>query len=140
MEKVLEELAINELSGEKGLILFFYPKAGTSGCSLEAREYNKRLKDFQAIGYNVAGISADSEEENEEFSNECSLDYPLISDTSKKYVEQYKVWGEKKMFGMPSQGIIRSTFVIDPSGKTILEKRNVEPVEHIQELYLELKK
>jgi peroxiredoxin Q/BCP len=89
--KVLTDVDLSKLVGTKGLVVFFYPKAGTTGCSLEAQQYNRRLKEFQDLGYNVVGVSVDSTDANKTFSNDCKLDFPLISDTEKKLVDQYKV-------------------------------------------------
>jgi len=138
--KVLTDVDLSKLVGTKGLVVFFYPKAGTTGCSLEAQQYNRRLKEFQDLGYNVVGVSVDSTDANKTFSNDCKLDFPLISDTEKKLVDQYKVWGEKTRFGMQGWGVVRSTFVLDPALKIIWEGRDVNPTEHVDEVLQILKK
>jgi len=132
--RVLKSLDVKKLSGSKGLIIFFYPKAGTSGCSLEVAAYNKHLKEFQDLGYNVVGISNDDEKANDDFSCEKDLAYPLISDLTREITNQFKVIGEKQ------SGIIRSTFVVDSDGKILVEMRNVEPTKHIEELLQKLAK
>ena len=139
--RVLKNLDVKKLSGSKGLVIFFYPKAGTSGCSLEVAAYNQHLKEFQDLGYNVVGVSNDDEKANDDFSCEKDLAYPLISDLTGEITNQFKVIGEKtSRDGAKQNGIIRSTFVVDPEGKTLVERRNVEPTKHIEELLAKLTK
>jgi len=139
--RVLKSLDVKKLSGSKGLIIFFYPKAGGSGCSLEVAAYNKHLKEFQDLGYNVVGISKDNEKANDDFSCEKDLAYPLISDLTGEITDKFKVIGEQTSSdGKKQNGIIRSTFVVNPEGKILIEMRNVEPTKHIEELIEKLTK
>jgi len=98
------------------LVLFFYPKASTPGCTMEARDFTALLPDFVAAGARVVGISKDSVKRQENFAAKQALAVPLLSDAAGDTCERYGVWGEKKMYGKSFEGIIRSTFLIGADG------------------------
>jgi peroxiredoxin Q/BCP len=104
-----------DYSGSK-IILFFYPKADTSGCTLEACSIRDRYKEILDAGYIVFGISADNVSKQEKFANKYALPYPLIADDEKKLINAFGVWGPKKFMGKEYDGIYRTTFIIDENG------------------------
>lgn len=114
-----KEISLSDFSGKK-LILYFYPKDNTPGCTAEACNLRDNYKDLLKQGFAIVGISPDSEKSHKGFAEKFSLPFPLIADTSKKILNDYGVWGEKKMYGKSFLGVIRTTFVIDEKG--IIEK------------------
>ena len=107
-----------QLSDYKGkrLILFFYPKASTPGCTMEACNLRDNYQHLLSKGYEIVGVSADSEKRQLNFSNKYELPYPLLADEDKAVITSYGVWGPKKFMGREYDGIHRITFVIDESG------------------------
>jgi thioredoxin-dependent peroxiredoxin len=93
-------------------LLYFYPKDNTPGCTLEAQDFTRLKKDFEALGIQIIGVSKDSVASHEKFTTSCSLGIELISDTSGELHEQFSVIGEKKNYGKVYIGIIRSTFLL----------------------------
>ncbi len=100
----------------KKLVLFFYPKASTPGCTVEACNLRDNYQTFLAKGYDVLGVSADSKKRQSNFRNKHEFPYPLLADEDKKVIEAYGVWGPKKFMGRKYDGIHRTTFVIDEKG------------------------
>ena len=100
----------------KKLVLFFYPKASTPGCTVEACNLSDNYSRFQKLGYDVLGVSADSEKRQTNFRNKYKFPYPLLADEDKKVIEAYGIWGPKKFMGREYDGIHRTTFVIDEKG------------------------
>ncbi len=100
----------------KKLVLFFYPKASTPGCTVEACNLSDNYSRFQELGYDVLGVSADSEKRQTNFRNKYNFPYPLLADEDKKVIEAYGIWGPKKFMGREYDGIHRTTFVIDEKG------------------------
>ena len=127
-DKAPEVLGINEkgeeirLSAYKGkkIVLYFYPKDNTSGCTAEACNLNDNYADLTAKGYEVVGVSPDSIASHLKFIAKNNLSFNLIADTDKKIVEDYGVWAEKSMYGRKYMGVLRTTFIIDANG--IIEK------------------
>ncbi len=109
----------HELSDYKGkkLVVFFYPKANTPGCSAEACNLRDHWSDLQEKGYQVIGVSADSARKQTNFINKFELPFPLIADEDKKVIQAFGVWGPKKFMGKEYEGIHRTTFIIDENGK-----------------------
>jgi len=128
---------LKDYQGKK-LILFFYPKASTPGCTAEAcnlRDFNKKL---QEKGFSLLGVSADSPKRQQNFKSKNNLPFPLIPDVDKEIINAYGVWGPKKFMGKEYEGIHRTTFVIDEEGKieTIISKVKTKGhAEQILELY-----
>jgi thioredoxin-dependent peroxiredoxin len=128
------EVKLADFAGKK-VILYFYPKDNTPGCTAEAcnlrDNYDKLLKE----GFAVIGVSPDTEKSHKSFSGKYTLPFPLIADTSKKILNDYGVWGEKKMYGKSYFGVIRTTFIIDEKG--IIEKiiTKVETAGHTEQIF-----
>ncbi|EMQ94099.1 MULTISPECIES: thioredoxin-dependent thiol peroxidase [Xanthomarina] len=108
-------ISLNDYKGKK-LVLFFYPKASTPGCTAEACNLSDNYAKFQKAGYDILGVSADSEKRQSNFKNKYNFPYPLLADEDKKVIEAYGVWGPKKFMGKEYDGIHRTTFVIDEEG------------------------
>ncbi|MBN2135647.1 MAG: thioredoxin-dependent thiol peroxidase [Acidobacteria bacterium] len=123
----------------KWVIVYFYPKDNTPGCTVEAREFTKSVDDFSQLDAEIIGISADSPESHMKFTNKHDLKLTLLSDQDHKVMEDYGAWGIKKMYGKEYWGIIRSTFLIDPDGKiaeawySVKVKGHVEKVKEVLE-------
>jgi thioredoxin-dependent peroxiredoxin len=125
---------LSDYSGKK-VVLYFYPKDNTSGCTAEACNLRDNYQSFLTKGFAVIGVSIDSEKSHKGFASKYSLPFPLIADTSKKIVNDYGVYGEKKLYGKSYLGIIRTTFVIDERG--IIEKiiRQVDTKNHTEQIF-----
>jgi len=100
----------------KKLVLFFYPKASTPGCTAEACNLSDNYQSFLAKGYDVLGVSADSAKRQSNFKNKYEFPYPLLADEDKAVIEAFGVWGPKKFMGKEYDGIHRTTFIIDENG------------------------
>ena len=107
---------LNDFKGKK-VVLFFYPKASTPGCTSEACNLRDNYHSFQNKGYEIIGVSADSEKRQLNFSNKQELPYSLLADEDKAVIMAYGVWGPKKFMGKEYDGIHRTTFVIGEDGK-----------------------
>ncbi len=107
--------SLKEFRGKK-VILYFYPKDNTSGCTKQACTFSALVPDFEKLGAKVIGISKDSPSSHRKFTNSFSLKFLLLSDPELVAIREYGVWKEKKMYGKPVMGIVRTTFVIDESG------------------------
>lgn len=120
---------------DKKLILFFYPKASTPGCTLEAQSMRDSFDVFKRKGYEIVGVSADTVKQQKNFCDKNLLPYPLIADTDKNIIMNYGVWGEKKFMGRTFDGILRTTFVINEYGiiDEIISK--VETKNHATQLF-----
>jgi thioredoxin-dependent peroxiredoxin len=114
-----KEIKLEDFKGKK-VVLYFYPKDNTPGCTAEACNLRDNQDSFIKNGFVVIGVSPDSEKSHKGFAGKFSLPFPLIADTSKKILNDYGVWGEKKMYGKSFMGVIRTTFIIDEKG--IIEK------------------
>ena len=109
------EIKLSDYLGKK-LIIFFYPKDNTPGCTAQACNLRDNYSILQKAGFEIFGISIDSEASHQKFSDKHSLPFPLLPDTEKKIVNDYGVWGEKKFMGRTFLGTKRTTFVIDENG------------------------
>ena len=129
-----------ELADYKGkkLILYFYPKDNTAGCSAEAVNLKDNYKLLQDKGFEILGVSPDSEKSHQKFIEKKELPFNLIADTEKEILNTYGVWGEKKMYGRTYMGVFRTTFVIDEKG--IIQKifKKVKTKEHTEQILKEL--
>jgi peroxiredoxin Q/BCP len=108
-------IKLSDYSGKK-LVVFFYPKASTPGCTMEACNLRDNYDRFLAQGYDILGVSADSAKRQMNFKNKQELPYPLLADEDKKVINAFGVWGPKKFMGREYDGIHRITFVIDEHG------------------------
>ena len=102
--------------GGKWVVLYFYPKDSTPGCTTEAKDFNEELEEFSELNAKVIGISADSCTSHAKFAEKHDLKLILLSDESHKVIEKYGVWQPKKIFGREMLGIVRTTYLIDPEG------------------------
>jgi peroxiredoxin Q/BCP len=120
------------LSGLRGspVLLYFYPKDDTSGCTTQACEIRDSWAEFTKHGAIVLGVSPDEAESHSRFRSKFSLLFPLLVDADHAVAEAYGAWGEKKNYGKTYFGIIRSGFVIGPDGTLVAAKRNVKPDKH----------
>ncbi len=125
---------LSDFAGKK-LVLYFYPKDNTSGCTAEACSLRDNYDTFLKKGFAVVGVSPDSEKSHKSFAGKYTLPFPLIADTSKKILSDYGVWGEKKMYGRSYMGVIRTTFIINEKG--IIEKiiPKVETAAHSEQIF-----
>ncbi|MDO5652195.1 MAG: peroxiredoxin [Moraxella sp.] len=122
----------------KGLILYFYPKDNTQGCTLQAVEFSELIHTFDNKNYLIVGVSRDSIKSHQNFINKHNLTIALISDTDEGLCQYFDVIKEKMMYGKTHLGVVRSTFVFDNSGKLIHEFRNVKAKVHQQDLLSQL--
>ena len=114
------------------VIIYFYTKNDTPGCTLETNDFNKLLPNFRKLNCEVYGISKDSLESQIKFKKKYKIKFDLLSDLGKKVLKKYKVWGKKKFMGREFIGIIRSTFLIDKEGKILKIWKNVKVKNHAQ--------
>ena len=114
------------------LVLYFYPKDDTSGCTKQAVGFTERLDAFEALGARVLGVSKDSLAKHQRFAAKHGLTVPLASDEAGEACEAYGVWKEKSMYGRTYMGIERSTFLIDAQGKIVREWRKVRVPGHVE--------
>ena len=124
---------LSDYRGKK-VILYFYPKDDTSGCTAQACNLRDNYSDLQQEGYEVIGVSTDSEQSHQKFIGKYDLPFTLIADTDKKIVEQYGVWQEKSMYGRKYMGTMRYTFVLDGNGviRDIIKK--VKTADHTAQI------
>lgn len=122
-----ETVSLSDFKGKK-LILFFYPKDNTPGCTAEACNLRDNYEALKKQGFALLGVSPDSAKKHQNFIKKFDLPFPLIADTEQEFLKAYGVWGEKQMFGKKYMGVIRTTFVIDEQGKIekIIEKVDTE--------------
>lgn len=135
-ESVDEKGNVVKLSDYKGkkLVLFFYPKASTPGCTAEACDLRDNYQTFLAKGYDVLGVSADSAKRQQNFINKNELPFPLLADEDKEVINAFGVWGPKKFMGREYDGIHRTTFVIDEKGVIEDVIRKVKTKEHANQI------
>ncbi len=123
LDQFNQPIGLADFRGTK-LVLYFYPKASTPGCTLEAQNLRDYYQDFIKNGYKVVGVSADTVAKQKSFCDKNNLPFPLIADESKEIIKSYGVWGPKKFMGREFDGIHRTTFVIDENGviSNVIEK------------------
>ena len=130
-------VSLSDFSGKR-LIVFFYPKAMTPGCTTEACDFRDRYQQFLDAGFAIVGISPDPPERNARFRDKEALPVPLLSDTDHRVAAAFGAWGKKKNYGREYEGLIRSTFVIEPDGTIGHAYRNVRAKGHVGRLAQEL--
>ncbi len=118
----------------RALVLYFYPKDDTSGCTTEAIDFTKAKPEFDALGVEVVGVSPDSAAKHDKFRDKHELDVTLVSDEDKVALEAYGVWKEKSMYGRKFMGVERSTFLIDAEGRIARVWRKVKVAGHVEEV------
>ncbi len=129
-----KHLSLSDFKG-KYLVIYFYPKDKTSGCTLESQNFRDHLKMFKAKNCEVIGVSRDSIRSHKSFQDKESLNFPLISDPDENMCNAYGVMKEKSMYGRKYMGIERSTFLINPSGEIIKEWRGIKVPGHVENVY-----
>jgi len=133
-----KEISLSEFKGKK-VILYFYPKDDTPGCTAEACNMRDNYSDLTKKGFVVIGVSPDGEKSHKKFVEKYSLPFNLVSDSTKQIINKYGVWGDKKMFGREFEGVLRTTYVIDENGKILKVISNVETANHAEQVLSELK-
>jgi peroxiredoxin Q/BCP len=124
-----DTVRLSDLRG-RPVVVYFYPKDDTPGCTTQATEIRDSWAEFEQAGATVLGISPDSTESHENFKSKFSLPFPLLADTDHAVAEEYGAWGEKVRYGKTSVGLIRSGFVIDAEGNVAAAKVNVKADKH----------
>ena len=123
----------------KFVVLYFYPKDDTPGCTIETNDFNKLLSKFKKLDCEVYGISKDNLKNHDKFRDKYKIKFHLLADEELKVLKKYKVWGKKKFMGREFMGIIRTTFLIDKKGKIIKTWDNVKVKDHAKEVLESLK-
>ena len=118
----------------KYVVLYFYPKDDTPGCTIETNDFNKLLTKFKKLNCHVFGISKDDMKSHNKFKEKYKIKFDLLADDEIKIVKSYKVWAKKKFMGREFMGVIRSTFLIDPKGKIVKIWDNVKVKDHAKEV------
>ncbi len=126
-----KEFCLKDFKGKK-VVLYFYPKDDTPGCTKEACGFQENLNPIKALGVEVIGVSPDSINSHKKFKEKYGLTFILLSDQDKKVAESYGAYGEKKMYGKVTKGIIRSTFIINENGEIEKAWRNVKVDGHVK--------
>lgn len=124
---------LSDFRGKK-LVLFFYPKASTPGCTAEACDLQNNIERFDKENYQIVGVSADSQKRQLNFATKNNLSYPLLADEDRIIIEAYGVWGPKKFMGREYDGIHRTTFIIDENGKIEEIISKVKTKEHAAQI------
>ncbi len=132
---------VHKLSDSKGklVFLYFYPRDDTPGCTFEACSVRDNLGKIESKGVQVFGVSTDTVKSHKKFEQKFQLNFTLLADSEKKTVDDYQVWAEKVMMGRRYQGILRTSFLIDPEGKIVKVYEKVKPEGHIDEVIEDLK-
>ena len=123
----------------KYVVLYFYPKDNTPGCTIETNDFNKLLLSFKKLDCEVYGVSKDNLESHDKFKDKYKIRFDLLADEELKLLKKYKVWGKKKFMGQEFMGTIRSTYLIDRKGKILKIWNNVKVKDHAKEVLETLK-
>jgi len=131
-----KEIKLSDFEGKK-LVLYFYPKDSTPGCTAQACSLRDGYDDLRKAGYEVIGVSADSASSHQKFIAKQNLPFNLIADTDKKLSEQFGTWGEKSMYGRQYMGMFRTTFIIDETGtiERIILPKEVNTKNHASQIF-----
>ena len=132
-----EEIRLSNYQGKK-IVLYFYPKDSTSGCTAQACNLRDNYTELRQAGYEVIGVSVDDAKSHQKFIAKNELPFTLIADTDKKLVEQFGVWGEKSMYGRKYMGTFRTTFIINEKGiiERIILPKQVKTKEHSKQILI----
>ena len=123
----------------KWIVLYFYPKDDTPGCTVEACGFRDNMSALKRAGAVVIGVSADSQKSHAKFATKFDLPFMLLADEDKKIIGDYGVWAKKKFMGREYMGIMRTTFLIDTKGKIARVYEKVSPKEHAEEILADIK-
>ena len=118
----------------KYIVLYFYPKDDTPGCTIETNDFNKLLTKFKKLNCEILGISKDNLKSHDKFRDKYTIKFDLLADEEIKVLKKYKVWAKKKFMGREFMGIVRTTFLIDKKGKIIKIWNNVKVKDHAKEV------
>ena len=135
-----QTIALKDFKGKKNVVLYFYPKDDTPGCTVEACAFRDSIKKIENADSIVLGVSPDSMASHAKFITKFNLPFLLLSDTEKKLCQDYGVWAEKSMYGRKYFGVARTTFIIDKQGKIADVFEKVKPQEHNTEVLEALKR
>lgn len=136
-DKDNNKVSLSDFTGKK-VILYFYPKDNTSGCTKQALRYKELYNDILDKNTIVIGISKDPVSSHQKFVTKYELPFILLSDTNLDVIKKYDVWHEKKLYGKPYMGVVRSTYLIDENGLIIKASENVKPDLDANQMYCEL--
>ncbi len=130
-----KEIRLSDFHGKK-LVLYFYPKDLTSGCTAEACSFRDHKDELATAGYEVVGVSVDDEKKHRSFKEKHELNFPLIADVDKTLVEQFGVWQEKSMYGRKYMGTVRTTFIINEEGviENIIGPKQIKTKIHAEQI------
>lgn len=123
----------------KWLIVYFYPKDDTPGCTTEACNFRDASDEYKKLGVSIIGISKDNIKSHKKFAEKHKLNFPLLADEDGSAIKSYGAWGEKSMFGKKYMGILRNTYLINPKGEIQKEYKGVKPNLHNEEILMDLK-
>ncbi|MBE6610097.1 MAG: thioredoxin-dependent thiol peroxidase [Ruminococcaceae bacterium] len=137
-DKDRKEVSLSDFLGKK-VVLYFYPKDNTPGCTRQACAFAETYEEFKSKNFEVIGISKDSVASHVKFAEKYALPFVLLSDPERKAIEAYGVWQEKKMCGKVSMGVVRTTFIIDESGNISEIMPKVKPDTNAQEILDKIK-
>jgi len=129
-----KEIELKKLKS-KYIVLYFYPKDDTPGCTLETKDFNKLLNKFKKEDCLIFGISKDNIKSHEKFKKKYSVKFDLLADEDKKVMKTYKVWAKKKFMGREFMGTVRSTYIIDKNKKILNSWTNVKALGHANDVY-----
>ncbi|QKX02048.1 thioredoxin-dependent thiol peroxidase [Wolbachia endosymbiont of Dirofilaria (Dirofilaria) immitis] len=135
-----ENLSLVAFFNKRNVVLYFYPKDDTPGCTIEAKDFRDKIKDFSSFDTVIIGVSKDSVKCHANFKAKYSLPFYLVSDENVRILEKYGVWTEKSIFGKKYMGIERTTFLINKKGKIVKIWKNVKVSGHVNEVLEEVKK
>lgn len=130
---------LSSFAGENGLILYFYPKDSTPGCTKEACSFRDNHTKLKKMGYGVVGVSLDPVKSHQKFAEKQALNFPLIADEAREVAEAFGTYGEKKMYGKTFMGLIRSTFVLDANRKILIAYEKVKVDGHVEQIVADIK-
>lgn len=133
-----QKVCLNDFKG-KWVVLYFYPKDNTPGCTKEAENFSELLPEFEKLGAVVIGVSPDSVESHKKFKEKRDLKVKLLSDESREVLKAYGVWQKKKMYGREYMGVVRTTYLIDPEGKVAHVWKRVKVKGHAEAVLNRLK-
>ncbi|MBQ4531833.1 MAG: thioredoxin-dependent thiol peroxidase [Alistipes sp.] len=132
-------LSLSDLKGSR-IVLYFYPKDNTSGCTLEAKSLRDGKAELAERGYRIIGVSPDSERSHQNFCAKHDLNFTLLADTDHSICEAFGVWAEKSMYGRKYMGVVRTTFLLNEEGRITHIFNKVKTAEHYQQIVNELDK
>lgn len=133
-----KEVSLSDFRG-RSVVVYFYPAASTPGCTKQACDFRDNLAELGDAGYDVIGISPDTQAKLAKFADHEKLTFPILGDPEKTVISAYGAYGEKKNYGKVFMGVIRSTFVVDPEGKIANAWYNVRATGHVAKLIKDLK-